>query len=204
MQEFKNIIIAIVFAFAASATVCAQNIIDTITAEDERIEVKVTEVTKTTTGTLPVNYEQFEKLNDKQIAMLLKENDPENYAIFHLGEMKKNTGKNFFVPGIVFTGVGVLLIFGGYVAVPMFSLITWQFDFFNRWCNNIAPWFGKIGLSTIAMGQPFLIASIVLRVQGGNLKKQAKNNYENRSFKDNTTSLNFNLYPNGFGVILKF
>jgi len=188
MQTFKSII-TVIFGFAASLTAQAQ---DTIA--------------KTMDETVSIDYEQFKRMDDKQMSVFLKEFDPENYEIFRLGEIKKRTAKKLLIPGIVISGVGGASLALVYGIIPLFSFVSYPFNllFLEWWWGKVAPWFWKVGVSVIAMGQPFIIASIALRKQGGDLKRQAKNNYENKFFKSNTTSLNFNFYPNGFGVSLKF
>ena len=262
MKQGRSIIITVIFAFAMSATMYAQDIIVTVKAE--KIVAKITEVdievvrykqydyqdgpvyiikksdidsivfqngqttvfehpqeaepplqkieetnlqeknTEPIDNIKPISYEQFKKLNDRQMALFLKENDAKNYKIFHLGEMKNSTSKDLFVSGIVLTGIGGVSLLGGYVIVPLFALMALQFDFINYWYANVVPWLARIGLGAIIVGQPLLVASIVLKSQGKSLMRQAKNNYEDKAFKYNATSLNFNFYPNGFGISLKF
>ena len=270
MQQVKSIIIAIIFAFAASLATQAQDIIVTVKAE--KIEAKITEVdievvrykqfdyqdgptyiikksdidsimfqngeimvfeqqqteaepqhqeveeTKSqeenaeATGENPIDYEQFKNQNDRQMSAFLKENDPKNYEIFNLGEMKREMGRDLLISGLAFTGAGVAVLGCWVIVIPFTAFIGFfsalmgnssVLDFLNSWIGYF-PWIATIAISAVAIGQPFLIASIVLKSQGKVLKWQAKNNYENNHFKYNTSSLNFNFYPNGFGISLKF
>ena len=166
------------------------------TTQQEPIHTDTIEDEKT------IDYESFKRLRDREMADFLKANDSESYAIFFRGETQKSMGRKLLIPSIVFTGIGVGSIAIGYVIIPLFGLITFNPILLYWWENN-AHWFLRVGLSAIIMGQPFFIASIALQAYGGTLKKQAKNNYENKFFK-NTTTLNFNLYPNGVGMSLKF
>ena len=260
MEKLRNITLTIIFAFAASATMYAQDIIVTVKAE--KIEAKITEIDidvvrykqydyqdgptyilkksdidsivfqngKTTVFEHPqeaepqfqkveetklqeenaetidsIDYEKFKKMNDEQMANFLKENDSVNYAIFHLGEINKSTARRLLIPGIVLSSVGVASLAIGYVVVPFFLTVSiFGLLVMDDWFKNTAPWFWKIGVPFIVMGQSFFIASIVLRKSGKALQQEAIDNYANKFFKDHTTSLNFNFYPNGFGISLKF
>ena len=198
MKHIRSIIITVIFA-ATSVTMYAQD-----TIQSEKIEDKVLEI-DTINKNVAIDYETFKNLRDKQMLEFLKDNDTESYEMFLRGEMQRRTGRDLLIPGIVFSGIGVLSLAIGYVIVPFFLTVSiFGLLVIEDWFKNTAPWFLKIGVTSLAMGQPFLIASIVLKKQGKALKQQAKNNYENKFYSGYTSSLNFNFYPNGFGVTFKF
>jgi len=184
MQKLKNSIITAFFTVAIIATTQAQDI-------------------DTSNNSSTIGYESFKKLDDKQMSAFLKENDAESYAIFRNGEKQRRIGKSLFIPSIAITGVGVGTIAIGGIIIPLFALISFNPILLWWWEDNVYT-FLKVGAYIVAAAQPLWVASIVLQAKGGSLKKLAKNNYENKFFKGQTTSLNFNLYPNGFGVSLRF
>ena len=206
MKHIRSIIITVIFAAATSVTMYAQ---DTIQAE--KIEDNVLEI-DTINKNAAIDYETFKNLRDKQMLEFLKDNDTESYNIFQLGEMKREVGRDLLISGLAFTGAGVAVLACWGIVVPFTAFIGfWAalmgnpsvLDFLDSWIGYF-PVFATIGLSAIAIGQPILIASIVLKKQGKALKQQAKNNYENKFYSGYTSSLNFNFYPNGFGVTFKF
>ena len=137
------------------------------------------------------DYKYFKSLYDSEMASFLKRNDADIYEHFRYGVMQKRTGKIFIIPCAVFGGVALYPLFWGVL-----------FD-----TENPFRFYGlldySITIPAVVLGTVFLIGSISLQIYGENLKKQAKNKYENKYFK-NTTSLNFNLSPTGFGMSLKF
>ena len=161
-----------------------------------------------TENNIDTSYNYFKSLDDDEMADFLKTNDNESYEIFHRGEIQKRTGINLFIYGGAVTGAGVFILAG--------CGLIYAFDFifligslgatisFHYWWVRNAHWFAKAGLSMMIIGQPFLITGIALWANGSNLKRQAKNNYENKFFKRYTSSLHINFYPNGLGVTLNF
>jgi len=171
--------------------------IDSIVFQNGRVSVfeKIQEEASvdTTNKSNAMTYAAFSDMDDDEMAAFLQTNDSKNYEIFQQGERNARMGKSLFIPGIAITGVGAATIMVG----GAFWLFTWGM------AQDMMIQAAIVGGVIIAIAQPFVIASIVLRAQGGALKATAKNNYADKVFK-NTTSLNFNLCPNGFGMTLHF
>ena len=201
MQYLKNNIIILILLVAVGSVTYAQD-----TIKMERVESNVAEIdtSEVIDSSRFMEHKSFKGLRDREMSAFLKENDAESYAIFFRGETQRGMGKNMLTTGIVFAGAGVaagvIWLLGW--PVSLLSIFTLNGNIINWWGNNHI-WFIRVGLSAIIIAQPFFVASIVLKTHGNALKRQAISNYENKYFK-NTTSLNFNLYPNGFGVSLKF
>ena len=136
------------------------------------------------------DYAYFKYLDRDDDAMsdFLKKYDNESYQIFRKGEALGGVGKGLFIPGIIFTAVGV-----GIMIVN--TAIDEDEDLYIA------------GSAVTAVGQVFIITSIPLRAAGGGLKAKAKNLYEEKYFKGQsaiTPSLQFNVNSYGVGLALKF
>lgn len=199
-------IIAVIFVAATSVTMYAQ---DTITVvNSENVENKILE-TDTATPCKAIDYETFKNLRDKQMLEFLKDNDAESYQMFLCGEMRQKPFLPLLISGIAFTYVGELLLLCR-IAIPvgglLYVLVTPNYygNDFDAWWKPKAYWLTALGLSAVIIGQPLFIASIVVKKSGSALKQKAKNNYADKFYNGYTSSVNFNFYPNGLGISLKF
>ncbi|MDR0602817.1 MAG: hypothetical protein LBG80_00760 [Bacteroidales bacterium] len=162
-----------------------------------------------TTDIEAINYAYFKSLGDDAMADFLEKNDPESYQIFHRGELQSRTGRDLIISGFSVTAFGGLtiaswgLISIGSAFYAIIKLGNVKGNFYHWWWAN-EHWFPRIALYAVLVGQPLLMTGIVLRATGGTFKRKAKNNYEEKFFKGYTTSLNFNVYPNGFGFTFNF
>jgi hypothetical protein len=182
MGYFRNIVIAAIFAVAASSATYAQ-VIDTVSFQDEEV----------------MDYKTFKCLTDRQMSAFLKENNEGNYNIFHRGEMHNDIGRILRISGVVLYSVGSLSLTAGLI-MPLFAILTLNS---NSWWYINAHWFIYGGLSAMVLGVSLHTAGIILKTYDiGTSKRQ--DNQTDKFHKMTTTSLNFNLYPNGFGVSLKF
>jgi hypothetical protein len=127
------------------------------------------------------DYEYFKSLrngDDKVMLQFLKENDTESYEIFDKGMMRRDVGNGFLISGIMFSTLGLIPLIEGYNN-PMLYIF-------------------------LGIGQAFIITGISIKITGGKLKEKGKNHYENKYFRNQTSSLKLNISPNGIGLSLKF
>jgi hypothetical protein len=197
MQNNKNRILTFIFVIVASVANYAQDTIIT-----EKVEDKIMEK--------DTNSENLKIIHkDSDTSSFLKKKDAESYKFFHQDEIQSRIRKNLLISGSVIAGVGLLSL-GGWLIISMgtiiyvpFMVATPSYEFFDWWGKN-SHWFLKIGLSAVVASLPLFIARMVLTGDGEILKRKIKNNYENKFLKNGRTMLNFNVYPNGLGVCLKF
>ena len=195
MENWKNKLVTVIFAVIAGIASYAQ--------EDSTAIVK--------TENKEAAYKEFKSIRrDSEMLNFLKANDSECYEMFHSGVMQKRYGKKFLISWGAATGAGVLVL-ASWGVISMFHYtfliatlgISSHTAFYNWWEEN-SHWVAKTGLAILIAAQPLLITSITLNISGKSLKSEAKNNYANKYLKGNTAMLNFNIYPNGLGVSLKF
>jgi hypothetical protein len=180
---------------------------ESLQKSNERQEV----MDKDTTDNEAMDYARFKSLGDDDDAManFLEINDSESYQIFHRGEIQSRIGRDLLISGYSVSAFGGLLIISYgliYIGTIFYALATpgYNYNSFYYWWEANAHWFPRIALCAVLVGQPLLTAGIVLRATGGLLKRRAKNNYEEKFFKGHTATLNFNVYPYGFGITFKF
>jgi len=144
-----------------------------------------------------IDYQHFKSLseNDRAMYEFLEQNDNESYQVFRRGIKTSRAGTGILIPGIALSVAGVVLI-GVAHSEDYYS------DRYGPDEELLIP-----GIVLTAVGEALVITSIPLRASGGAMKSRAKNLYEEKYFKGQTTikpSLQFNTNPNGIGLCLKF
>jgi len=151
------------------------------------------------------SWQSLRKGYDGKMSKFLQKQDIESYRIFHKGERLSSSGKGLIICGTIFTAVGI---------VTYVSALSTHGESHQRTDIN-----GKVtyyttdnsgimaaGLIFATLGQVLTIAGIPLTSVGGGLKESGKNKFEDKYFKNKTSSLDvkLNLYPNGAGLTLTF
>ena len=181
---------------------------DIITGED--IQSPVQEISESTDS---INHAAFILLrkNDSAMDAFLKKNDAALYERFHKGVSKSNAGKKLRAAGIGVTGAGIALMVIGAIQMRnndsdeyYWSDIT---DEYEKSHDGVGAGMFVLGTAGLVAGQCLIIASIPLSAVGGGLKRSAVNEYEQKHFRNNTSSqpsVNFIFTGNGIGLALRF